>query len=188
MNYCNHCGKKVSLEIPENDNRLRFVCISCEMIHYDNPKVVCGCIPVWQDQILLCKRAIDPRYGFWTLPAGFMENAETAKQAALRETWEEATANVEIQQLYCVFSLPHVDQIYMIFLSRLNDLNFKPGIESLETRLFREDEIPWNDLAFTTVRYTLEFYFTECKTGRFSMHVGDIIRLGEGFNFRTLTE
>lgn len=186
MNYCCDCGANVSFVVPENDNRPRYICDSCHAIHYQNPKPVCGCLPVWEDRVLLCKRAIEPRYGYWTLPAGFMENSETIQQAAIRETWEEATAEVEIQQLYCVFSLPHVSQIYMMFLTKLKHCSFKPGAESLETALFRQDEIPWDELAFTTIQYTLEFYFAERVKQNYTTHIGDIIKQQDGFAYQGL--
>ena len=135
MNFCSHCGETVILKIPEDDNRQRYVCLSCEMIHYQNPKVVTGCLPVWEDKILLCKRAIEPRYGLWTLPAGFMELGETTVEAAARETMEEANARVNIQGLYVVINLPQVDQVFMMFRSQLLDLDFSPGVESLAVEL-----------------------------------------------------
>ena len=119
MNYCSHCGAAVALKIPENDNRPRFVCDSCDTIHYQNPKIVAGALPVWGEQVLLCRRAINPRYGLWTLPAGFMENGETTEQAAARETWEEATATLGNMQLYTVVSLPYISQVYMMYRAEL---------------------------------------------------------------------
>src|SRR5690606_39254703 len=119
------------------------------------PKIVAGCIPEWEDRILLCRRAIEPRYGYWTLPAGFMENDETAVEAALRETYEEAQARVEVLDLYALFNLPHVNQVYLMFRSRLLDLDYATGCESLEARLLSREEIPWDQLAFETVRQTL---------------------------------
>lgn len=170
MKYCSECGKTVSLKIPENDNLPRYVCDQCATIHYQNPKVVTGTLPIWQDKVLLCKRAIEPRYGFWTLPAGFMENAETLEQAATRESVEEANANIEIENLYTVISLPHVNQIYIMYKARLMDLNFSAGIESLDVQLFAEHEIPWNDLAFRTIEFTLKHYFQDRQQGNFNVH------------------
>lgn len=185
MNFCSDCGGKIITMIPEDDNRMRHVCGDCGMIHYLNPKIICGCIPVWKEQILLCKRAIEPRYGYWTLPAGFMENGETTEEAAKRETWEEATTSVRLNKLYCIFSLPHVNQVYLMYLAELEQLKFEPGIESLETKLFTEAEIPWGDLAFSTVKYTLEFYFKERTEKVFSTHVGDILKQDEEYFFRS---
>lgn len=174
MNFCSECGKPVILRIPEGDNRPRYICEYCETIHYQNPNIITGCIPVWKDKILLCKRAIDPRYGLWTLPAGFMENAETMEQAAMRESLEEANARVEIDGIYTLFSLPHVNQVYVLYRSRLLDLNYKAGIESLEVDLFTEEEIPWNDLAFRTITQTLELFFEDRKNGHFNVHTRDL--------------
>ncbi len=174
MKYCSRCGEEVSLCIPPGDNYPRHVCTVCGKIHYRNPKMVVGCIPEWEDKILLCRRAIEPRYGLWTLPAGFMENGETTAEGAARETREEAGANIELGPLYTLFNLPHIDQVYLMFRARLLDLDFKPGDESLEARLFSEQEIPWDQLAFRTIRATLELYFSDRARGDFSFHFGDI--------------
>ena len=151
MKYCSECGQPVRIKVPAGDNRPRHVCDSCSTIHYLNPKIVTGTLPVWEDQVLLCKRAIEPRYGLWTLPAGFMEIGETTEQAAERESREEANANLEIQQLYTIISLPHIDQVYMLYRAQLSDLEFSPGDETLEVKLFREEHIPWQELAFRTI-------------------------------------
>ncbi len=169
MKFCSLCGNTVSQRIPDGDNRLRYVCDHCHTIHYQNPNIVAGCIPVYEDKILLCKRAIEPRYGCWTLPAGFMENQETLEQAALRESMEEANANLELEQLYCVFSLPHVNQVYVMFRAKLLDQTFAPGVESLEVKLFDEQEIPWDELAFRTIHYTLKYYFEDRQRGQFEL-------------------
>jgi ADP-ribose pyrophosphatase YjhB (NUDIX family) len=174
MNFCSQCGEPVSFRIPEGDTLPRFVCGGCQTIHYQNPKMVVGCIPEWEDKILLCRRAIEPRYGLWTLPAGFMENGETAPAGAQRETLEEANARVEIGDLYTFLSLPHISQVYVMFRARLLDLNFSVGIESLDVRLFAEDEVPWEQLAFRTIHFTLEHYFEDRRSGRFSVHTGVI--------------
>ena len=174
MNFCSQCGKAVELKIPKGDNRQRHVCDHCNTIHYQNPNIVTGCLPVWEDKVLLCKRAIEPRHGFWTLPAGFMENDETLEQAATRESVEEANANLEITSLYTVISLPHVNQIYMLYLARLLDLDFSPGIESLEVKLFSEDQIPWDNLAFRTIDFTLKRYFEDRKNSHFPVHTSFI--------------
>ena len=184
MNFCSHCGEAVILKIPEDDNRQRYVCLSCEMIHYQNPKVVTGCLPVWEDKILLCKRAIEPRYGLWTLPAGFMELGETTVEAAARETMEEANARVNIQGLYVVINLPQVDQVFMMFRSQLLDLDFSPGEESLAVELYTKQDIPWDSLAFGTIRQTLDFFFEDQQTGDYPLHVGDIVKHGDNYSFR----
>jgi len=174
MKFCSACGAPVGLRVPPGDDRPRHVCASCDRIHYENPKVVVGCIPEWEQEVLLCRRAIEPQYGLWTLPAGFMELGETAAEAALRETAEEAHARVEVLGLYSVFSLPQISQIYLLLRGRMLDLGFSPGSESLEVRLFREEDIPWDGLAFAAVRETLKLYFEDRRAGRFSVHIGDI--------------
>jgi ADP-ribose pyrophosphatase YjhB (NUDIX family) len=175
MNFCSDCGEKVTQRIPDGDNVARYVCDACGTIHYQNPKMVVGCIPEWGDQILLCRRAIEPRYGLWTLPAGFMENGETAAQGAIRETLEEAGARVEIDQLYTFLNLPYINQIYVMFRGRLLDLDYAAGTESLEVKMFSEAEIPWKELAFRTIKVTLEKYFADRKNGSFGFHMGDIL-------------
>jgi ADP-ribose pyrophosphatase YjhB (NUDIX family) len=170
MNFCSRCGHALEFKVPEGDNLPRHVCPQCHTIHYQNPKIVAGCLPVWEDKILLCKRAIEPQYGKWTLPAGFMENDETLEQAALRESREEANANVRIDRLYAVVSLPHINQVYMMFLGALMDQNFSVGDETLEVKLFAEAEIPWSSLAFRTIHFTLERFFEERRHGHFGTH------------------
>lgn len=170
MNFCSQCGQSVELKIPDGDNRERHVCDHCNTIHYQNPNIVAGCLPVWEDKVLLCKRAIEPRHGFWTLPAGFMENNETLEQAATRESVEEANANLEISKLYTVISLPHINQIYMLYLANLLDLNFSAGPESLDVQLFTEAQIPWDELAFRTIDFTLKRYFEDRKKNNFPLH------------------
>lgn len=168
MKFCPECGAPVELRIPEDDHRERHVCPACGAIHYLNPKLIVGAIPEWEDgRILLCRRAIEPRHGLWTLPAGFMENDETTLEGAARETLEEANARVEIGDLYAVYNLPHINQVQMLFRAKLLDLDFSPGVESLEVELFEEQQIPWDELAFRPVKYTLEHYFADRKAGQF---------------------
>ena len=174
MNFCSNCGARVALRIPEGDNRERFVCPTCATIHYQNPKMVVGAIPEWENKILLCKRAIEPRYGKWTLPAGFMENGESVADAAMRETLEEANARIEIGDLYSMLSVPHVDQVHIFYRARLLDLDFGPGTESLEVELFTESEIPWSELAFRTISTTLRFYYEDRAAGRYLMHADSV--------------
>ena len=176
MKYCGECGAFTTLKIPSGDTLPRYVCQRCEMIHYENPKVVVGCIPEWQDQILLCKRAIEPRYGLWTLPAGFMENDETIEDAALRETEEEAQASVALTGLYSVFSIPHVSQVYMVFRAKMKEHKFGAGEESLEVQLFDLDQIPWTEMAFQVIHETLGLYVQDRATNHFPVHVGTIQR------------
>lgn len=180
MNFCSNCGAPVVRRIPPGDSLPRFVCDACQMIHYQNPKVVVGCIPEWQDRILLCRRAIEPRYGLWTVPAGFMENHETTAEGAMRETLEEANARVEIDSLYALYNLPHISQVYMLFRARLLDLDFSAGAETLEVRLVDENEIPWDELAFATVRNTLARYFDDRRKGEYRFHIGTIEPLPRG--------
>ena len=177
MKFCSTCGSpNLALRIPDGDTLPRQVCGACGTIHYQNPKIVVGCLPEWEDRVLLCRRAIEPRYGLWTLPAGFLENGETLMNGALRETLEEADARVELGALYTVISLPQINQVYMMFRSRLLDLGFGPGTESLEVRLFDESEIPWETLAFRTIARTLRNFFLDRRLGAFAMHVSAIER------------
>ena len=176
MKYCSACGASVVLEVPPGDNRPRHVCGTCASIHYLNPKVVVGAVPVWEELVLLCRRAIEPRLGYWTLPAGFLECGETMEEGACREAREEANANLVLEGLYTLFSIPHIDQVHVYFRARLIDRSFHPGEESLEVRLCREEEIPWDELAFPVVRRTLELWFEDRERGRFRTHSGDIIR------------
>jgi len=176
VNYCSACGEKVNLVVPEGDNRQRYVCESCEMIHYENPKIVTGCIAEWQDKILLCKRAIEPRHGLWTLPAGFMENAETNLQGAARETVEEANAKVDNMKLFCVFSIAHINQVYTMYRGDLVEGLASPGIESLEVELVTEEEVPWQNIAFQVISETLKLYYQDKKKRNFVTHYGDIIK------------
>lgn len=174
INFCNNCGSAVVHRIPEGDSLPRAVCNNCGTIQYENPKVVVGCLPVFGDRILMCKRAIEPKFGLWTLPAGFMEENESASEGAAREALEEANARVEIQDLYTVYSIPHISQVYMMFLAKLVDPDVSPGIESLEVKLVTEAEIPWDQLAFQMVRRTLNHFLEDRRTGIFVPRFGDI--------------
>lgn len=180
MRFCSECGAPVERRIPDGDNRERDVCAACATVFYSNPKMVVGCLPEWEDKILLCRRAIEPQYGKWTLPAGFMENHETTEQGALRETMEEAGASVEALHLYTLCNLPHISQVYLMFRARLLNLDFAPGEESLEVRLFAEQDIPWDQIAFRTIEYTLRQYFNDRKTGAFPLRIADIPRRNHG--------
>ncbi|MBI3221569.1 MAG: NUDIX hydrolase [Nitrosomonadales bacterium] len=174
MNFCSSCGGTIEFRCPADDNRPRHICSACGTIHYQNPKMVINSLPVWQEKVLLCRRAIEPRHGLWTLPGGFMENGETTAQAAVRETLEEANARIAIGELYSMYSLPYINQVHMTFRATLLDLDFGPGPESLEVRLFGETEIPWNEIAFRPVRFSLEHYFSDRKSGTFELHTGDL--------------
>lgn len=180
MKYCSSCGHPVEHRIPEGDNRHRFVCPSCDTIHYQNPRIVAGTLPLWEGKILLCRRAIEPRYGFWTLPAGFMENSETTVEAAARETWEEALADVHIDDLYTIIHVPHIDQVHMFYRASLKTGEFGAGEESLESKLFSLDEIPWDELSFPTVKRTLEHFIEDIEQNAFPVHISDIrFKLGQ---------
>ena len=174
MKFCSNCGAPVALKVPPGDSLPRHVCDACNTIHYQNPRLVVGCIPEWEDRILLCRRAIEPRYGLWTVPAGYMENGETTVQGAARETLEEANARVEVGALYAIFNIPHISQVYMLFRARLLDADFSAGAETLETRLFSEADIPWDEIAFATVRQTLNHYYNDRKQGEYRFHIGTI--------------
>lgn len=176
MKYCSYCGAKLTFKIPVGDDRPRFLCNACNTVHYENPKMVVGCIPEWGDRILMCRRAIQPRHGKWTLPAGYLENGETVSEAAKREAFEEARARLENLTPYALFNLTFVNEVYLMFRANLVDSNFEPGEESLEVKLMMEDEIPWENIAFPVIRETLVRYFKDRETGYFSFHMGDILR------------
>ena len=170
MNFCSHCGDKVRFAVPEGDDRPRYLCDACGTIHYQNPRIVAGTLPVSGSKVLLCKRAISPRKGYWTLPAGYMENAESTQQAAARETREEACAEVKLANLYTLIDLPHINQVYMIFRAELIG-GFSAGPESLEVALFEEHEIPWDELAFTTIERTLRHFYADRPHNEFPLHI-----------------
>lgn len=174
MEYCSSCASKVVFKVPDGDNRERAVCESCNTIHYQNPKNVVGCLLEWQGKVLLCKRAIEPRYGFWTLPAGFMENHETVMEGAAREAHEEANAVAEEMQLFGVYNLPRISQVYIMFKGRLKDGIARAGDESLDVKLFDEDEIPWDELAFPVVTETLQRYYERRQQRVQKVHLADI--------------
>lgn len=176
MNYCSHCGDALIQAIPSGDDRTRYVCPSCETVHYQNPRIITGCIPVYEDRVLLCRRSIEPRRGFWTLPAGFLENGESVAEGARRETLEEALAHVELDELYGVYDILHIAQVYMIYRGRLITPDFAPGDESLETALFREEEVPWEDMAFPVMRMVLEQFFADRRRGKFTLKSARIDR------------
>ena len=175
MNYCSNCGDTVKFCTPDGDDRPRYLCESCGTIHYENPKVVVGCIPEMDGKILLCRRAIEPRSDKWTLPAGYLENGETVAQGAQRETLEEAEARIEIIAPYALFNICYVNQIYVMFRARLLDGKFKAGKESTDVRLFLEEDIPWDQVAFTVIEKTLRLYFKDRLSGAYPFHIGDIL-------------
>ena len=180
MKFCANCGAPVVQRVPPGDTLTRWVCEHCGEIHYQNPKLVIGTVPEHEGKVLLCRRAIEPRYGYWTLPAGFMENNETTAEAAIRETQEEAGANIALGKLFTLLNVARVHQVHMFYLATLLDLDFAPGEESLEVQLFSESEIPWDDLAFPTIRTTLELFFADRvkmrEGGSYGFHTQDITR------------
>ena len=165
MNFCSHCGQPVTQLVPEGDHRLRYVCTACGQVHYQNPKIVAGCVPEHDGRILLCRRAIEPRRGYWTIPAGFMENGETTQEAARRESVEEALAEVEIGSLLAVVHVLHADQVHVMFRARLPKPEFGAGAESLEVMLCDEHTIPWQDIAFRSVDFALRRYLEDRRAG-----------------------
>ncbi|WNJ16391.1 NUDIX hydrolase [Pontibacter sp. G13] len=173
MNFCSNCGSdKIRLEIPEGDNRLRFVCKSCHTIHYQNPNMVVGCIPVFEDQILLCRRAIEPRSGFWNLPAGYLENGETLEEGALREAREEAGIELELLRLHSIYNIPRINQVYFFFLTAMKTPEFRIGPETLEAQFFHQSEIPYHDMAFPSSSFALKKYFHDRAEGFSTVHLG----------------
>jgi ADP-ribose pyrophosphatase YjhB (NUDIX family) len=174
MKFCSNCGARVERRVPPGDTLPRAVCDACNTIHYENPRMIVGCVAEWNGSVLLCRRGIEPRHGLWTVPAGFLENGETTAAGAQRETLEEANARVEIGGLFALYNLPHINQVYMLFRARLLDLDFRPGAETLETRLCDETEVPWSELAFVTVRNTLIHWFNDRRKGEFGFHMGTI--------------
>jgi ADP-ribose pyrophosphatase YjhB (NUDIX family) len=174
IKHCRACGSPVAYVIPVDDNRERAVCPACATVHYENPLNVVGTVPTWGEQVLLCKRAIEPRYGLWTLPAGFLELGETTAQGALRETDEEAGAQIELGSLFTLLNVVRVGQVHLFYLAAMTSPALSPGSETLEARLFREDEVPWDEIAFRTVRETLRYFFDDRRRGRFGLHCADI--------------
>ncbi len=172
--HCKACGSKVDYRVPADDNRERATCTACGTVHYENPLNVVGTVPVWEEKVLLCRRNIEPRLGYWTLPAGFMELGETTEQGAVRETVEEAGARVELQGLYTLLNVARVGQVHLFYRARLLDTDFAPGPETIEAQLFSEAEIPWEQLAFRTVKETLQHYFDDRRQGQFALHCADI--------------
>ena len=175
IQHCKACGTAVVYRIPDDgDTRERAVCPACHTIHYENPLNVVGTIPVWGDKVLLCKRNIEPRFGKWTLPAGFMELGETVAEGAARETREEAGAQFELIDLFSILNVVRVGQVHFFYRARLTSEDFDPGHETHEARLFAEADIPWDELAFRTVRETLQRYFADAKAQNFGLHQIDI--------------
>lgn len=171
MKFCSECGQPISFRIPDGDDRPRHVCSHCGVIHYQNPRIIVGCIATHGERVLLCRRAIEPRLGYWTLPSGFMENGETTLQGAQRETWEEARGRVDDRGLYRLFDLPHINQVYLFYRGVLVDGEHAVGPESSATRLCSEAEVPWDQLAFPVMLDTLRDFFADMKRGEFPLRV-----------------
>ena len=174
INFCTQCGSATKIEIPQGDDRERDVCTKCGFIHYFNPRLVVGTIPIWEDKILIVKRAIEPCYGRWTLPAGYLENGESVLDGALRETREEANARIENLQSFGLFNMTQINQIYYMFYGQLSDTNFDAGAESLEVKLVKEEDVPWDEIAFKVIRVTLERFFEDRRKGSFDYHMENI--------------
>lgn len=175
IKHCRNCGTAVVYRIPDDgDTKERAVCTACLTIHYENPLNVVGTVPYWGDQVLLCKRNIEPRWGKWTLPAGFMELNETVAEGAARETQEESGAQFELEGLFTLVNVPRVGQVHLFYRARLLSDRFDPGHETIEARLFTEADIPWDEIAFGTVKKTLERYFADRRAGHFAIHAIDV--------------
>ena len=176
--FCSNCGAKLKMRIPEEDNRVRAVCDACNTIHYENPKIIVGSVTTYKNQILLCRRAIEPKLGLWTLPAGYMELNESTSEGAMRETFEESGANITLKRLFAIHDLPFLNQVHIFFLAEMNSPKLDPGSETLEARLFTVDEIPWSELAFRTVGRTLEFFIEKDRYNKNHVHTS-LFTLGE---------
>ena len=174
MKFCSNCGNQVTQQIPDGDNRLRFVCDQCNSIHDQNPLVIVGILPEYKQQILLCKRAIEPQKGRWTLPAGFLENDESTLEGALRECFEEAKARVIDPKLYALYDIPYINQIYVFYRAQLANNQFEPTAESTEVALFDKEKIPWDQLAFPVVRAVLKQFLSDREKGQFDI-IQDVI-------------
>ncbi len=179
LNYCPHCASpELTKSIPPGDNRPRLVCGNCETIHYQNPKIVAGCLPVWEDKVLLCRRAIEPAYGLWNIPSGYLENGEGVLEGAKREVWEEAAARTTNEYLISLYNLEKINQVYLQYVGELVNGDFGVGEESLECRLFTQKAIPWEEIAFTSSVFTLNKYFSDRKAGRRVLHQASYPELG----------
>lgn len=174
ISYCNRCGSSVSHTVPAGDSLPRSVCNACGYIQYENPRLVVGCVAEYEERILLCRRAIEPRLGFWTLPAGFMENGETTAQAACRETFEEAGARIILDAPFAMISIAHINQVHLFYRGRMISPDYSAGEESLEVELFRAEDIPWNELSFRSVGRCLEQYLADRSSGSYGFHESDL--------------
>jgi ADP-ribose pyrophosphatase YjhB (NUDIX family) len=173
MKFCSACGAEVRFTEVAGDNKKRFVCTNCGTIHYTNPKIVVGALAYWEDKVLLCRRAIEPRYGYWNLPAGYLEDFEKSHEGAAREVVEEAGAEIDIEGVHAVYNLPQANQVYIHFLAKVRNGIYSNGPESIETKLFNEEEIPWNEMAFSSSYFALKRYFEDKKNGKHFTHIGN---------------
>jgi len=175
IQHCRNCGAAVVYRLPDDgDTRQRAICPGCHTVHYENPLNVVGTVPYWGDKVLLCKRNIEPRFGKWTLPAGFLELGETTAEGAARETVEEAGAKIEMEGLFTLINVARVGQLHLFYRAKLLSDQFEPGTETIEAQLYAEAEIPWDEIAFLTVRKTLEHFFADRRSGQFPIHTLDI--------------
>ena len=179
MKYCSNCGAKISWKIPEGEDRYRFFCEQCKVIHYTNPRVVAGTIPVQDGRILLCRRAIEPRHGKWTLPAGYLENGETVRDCATRETLEEACATLDNLIPYSLLNISYINQVYVMYRAQLINDDFRPGTESLDVQLFSPESLPWQDIAFPVISRVLQMYCRDLETGHFPFREVDLLPAAE---------
>lgn len=170
IRYCNHCGAEVDFVVPIGDSLPRHQCPRCAHIQYENPRLIVGCVATWENKILLCRRAIEPRLGYWTLPAGFMENAETTGEAAVRETQEEAGASVVIDAPFAMVSIAHINQVHLFYRAHLTSPDYQAGEESLEVALLAAGDIPWQEMAFRSVTYCLEHFLSDRELGAYGFH------------------
>jgi ADP-ribose pyrophosphatase YjhB (NUDIX family) len=180
VNFCSQCGAAVGLAIPEGEDRERHVCRTCGFIHYENPKTVVGCLPELDGKLLLCRRAIEPAIGRWTVPAGYLELGESVIQGAVRETLEETGSRVDVVGPLAMLDIPHIGQTYALFRAQLPQRDFAPTPESLEVRLFEPAQIPWEELAFPVVHFALRFYVEDLEAGREHLHLGIVRWSGTG--------
>ncbi len=176
LTFCSHCGERNTTRVPEGDHLPRVLCEACGTIHYQNPRIVVGCVPTWNDRILICKRAIEPRYGYWTIPAGFLENGETLEAGAARECHEEALARVRIGSLLAVCNITHAHQVHVFFRAELEVPEHGAGTESLDTALVHPDDIPWQDIAFPSTRFALERFLADRAAGVEGHHLTELNR------------
>ena len=182
MKYCSNCAQEVTFRLVENDHLPRFVCDACGIIHYQNPKIIVGCVPVFEGKILLCKRGIEPQFGFWNIPGGFMENGESAEVGAMREAYEEAKIKATNKGLLSVFSVPHINQVHLHFVVELQEPIWENTTESTDIQLFTEENFPWESIAFPSNVFSLKAFFENRKTGNWQVRVGSYVGVSTWYN------